>query len=126
MERLTVLQQRESVWLDADRIEALYLQLGETTAQDVVCRTLEQLAAQLDTVERCYRECRPDEMRKNSHSMIAIADRIGMSLLGYVAEDVTRCIDLRDDIALSATLARLMRIAEHSLCEIWEAADTSF
>lgn len=126
MDQLTVLQQRESVRLDADRLEALYLELGETSAEDVVCRALEELAARLGHAERCYREGRFDEMRKNSRSLIAIAEQIGMALLARVAGDVTASIDAGDHNALAATFARLLRIGERSLCEIWDAQETPF
>jgi len=118
-----VLQQRESVWLDAERLEALYLQLGETHAENVVCRALEQIAARLAEAQRCYCEARLDQMRKSSRSLIAIADQIGMALLARVAGDVTQCIDSGDQTALSATFARLLRLAEVSLCEIWMSED---
>lgn len=126
VEQPTVLQQHECVRLDADRLEALYLELGETSAEDVVCRALEELAARLGHVERFYREGRFGEMRKSSRSLIAIADQIGMALLARVAGDVTASIDAGDHNALAATFARLLRIGERSLCEIWEAQDTPF
>lgn len=123
MEQVTLLKQRESVRLDADRIEALYLQLGEANAEDVVCRALEELALRLGHAERCYRAAQLSCMRKCSRSLIAISEQIGMPLLARVADDVTQCIDTGDRNALAATFARLLRIAECSLCEIWEMQD---
>ena len=43
--------------------------------------------------------------------------------LAGVAVDVGRCADHRDQSALSATLARLMRVGRRSLTEIWDGAD---
>lgn len=117
---MTLLKQDETVRLDADRLEALYLQLGESNAEDVVCRALEELAARLSHSERCHREGRLEDMRKSTRSLIAIADQIGMQLLARVAGDVTGCIDAGDHNALAATFARLLRIGERSLCEIWD------
>ncbi|SHL47725.1 hypothetical protein SAMN05444414_11573 [Roseovarius marisflavi] len=118
-----MLKQDETVRLDADRLEALYLQLGESNAEDVVCRALEELAARLSHSERCHREGRLEDMRKSTRSLIAIADQIGMQLLARVAGDVTGCIDVGDRNALAATFARLLRIGERSLCEIWDLQD---
>jgi len=126
VDQTTLLQQHECVRHDAERLEALYLELGETSAEDVVCRALEELAARLGQAERCYREGRLNEMRKSSRSLIAIADQIGMALLAQVAGDVTGSIDAGDHNALAATFARLLRIGERSLCEVWEAQDTPF
>lgn len=112
--------------LDPYRLDALFDQLGETGAEDIVCRALEELAARLSHAERCYREGRIEDMRKSSRSLIAIADQVGMSLLARVAGDVTASIDAGDHIALAATFARLLRIGERSLCEIWDVQGTPY
>lgn len=112
--------------LNAHRIDALYLQLGESSAEDVVCRALEELAARLGHAERLYREGRISDMRKCARSLIAIADQIGMQHLVQVAGDVTGCIDAGDTNALAATFARLLRIGERSLCEIWDVPELLF
>ena len=125
VEQVTLLKQNERVQLDANRLEDLYLQLGEAGAEDVVCRALEELAARLSHTERCYRETRFHDMRKSARSLIAISEQIGMQHLARVAGDVTNCIDLGDRNALAATLARLLRIGERSLNEIWDLQDLS-
>ncbi|MEI4234591.1 hypothetical protein [Roseovarius sp. D22-M7] len=126
MNQVTLLKQEERVRLDPDRLDALFDQLGETGAEDIVCRALEELAARLSHAERCHREGRIEDMRKSSRSLIAIADQIGMSLLARVAGDVTASIDAGDHVALGATFARLLRIGERSLCEIWDVQGTSY
>lgn len=123
VEQVTRLKQREPVRLDADRIEALYHRLGESGAEDVVCRALEEVALRLAQAERCYRAALFGNMRKSSRGLIAIAEEIGMTHLARVAGDVTLCIDRGDATALAATFTRLLRIAESSLCEIWDMQD---
>ncbi len=125
MEHVTLLRQNEVVRLNPDRLEELYQQLGEAGAEDVVCRALEELAARLSHTERCFREMRHQDMRKSARSLVAISEQIGMSLLAQVALDVTFCIDAGDKIALSSTMARLLRIGERSLTEIWDLQDLS-
>ena len=120
MEFVKVLKQDESVHLDPDRLQALYDQLGEVGAEDVVCRAMEELALRMSMVERLYREDRTGEMRKAVRSLMGIADQIGMGTLCRVAGDVTGCIDAEDPVSLAATLSRLMRIGERSLTEIWD------
>ena len=46
-----------------------------------------------------------------------------MLVLARVAEDVIETIDARDLPAVSATLARLLRIGERSLTAIWDLQD---
>ena len=41
---IVTLEQTETVRLDRDRLGALYRQLGEDGAEDVVCRAIEELA----------------------------------------------------------------------------------
>ena len=118
-----MLTQDETVGLDPGRLEDLYDQLGARGAENVVCRALEELAARLAHTERCYRERRTGDMRKSARSLIAIAEQIGMWMLAQVARDVTHCIDAGDAVALGAVLARLLRIGERSLSEVWELQD---
>ena len=123
MEHYTLLKQTEHVRLDQDRLGELYVQLGESGAEDVVCRAMEELAIRLAHTERLYRQNHTDDMRKSVRSMIAIADQIGMKSLASVARDVTHCIDCGDKTALAAVLARLLRIGEGSLTAVWALQD---
>lgn len=113
----------EQVCVDQERLGALYSQLGESGAEDVVCRALEELALRMSHCDRLYRQQSWPELRKNTRSLIAIADQIGMQKLSQVAGDVTRCIDAGDPNGLAATLSRLLRIGERSLTAIWDMQD---
>tara|TARA_R110000737_G_scaffold13613_1_gene29474 strand:- start:199 stop:579 length:381 start_codon:yes stop_codon:yes gene_type:complete len=125
VEHVLVLAQQEVVRLDPDRLEALYLQLGESGAEDVVCRAMEEVAVRLSHTERLYRQDRMGDMRKSARSLVAIADQIGMNALARVSGDVTRCIDAGDPVALAATLARLLRVGERSLTAVWDLQDVT-
>lgn len=106
--------------LDPARLDELFVQLGQHAAEDVVCRALEEMAARLSHIERCYRTGNTAEMRKNARSLGAIADQLGMPAMARVARDVTNCADTADPVALAATLSRLLRLGERSLTEIWD------
>lgn len=125
MAEVTILAQDEMVRLDSEKLEALYRQLGDISAEDIVCRAMEELAVKLAQTERFYREGRGGEMRKTARMITAISEQIGMQLLARVAGDAVRCIDEGDTIALAAVLARLIRTGERSLTEIWELQDLS-
>lgn len=122
---MTLLKQNEPVHLDPDRLEELYTQLGETGAENVVCRALEELAVRLSHTARCHREGRVEDLQKSARGLIAIADQIGMHMLARVAGDAARCAASGDHVALAAVLARLLRIGERSLSEIWDLQDLS-
>ena len=117
------LMQVETVRLDQDRVESLYHQLGESGAEDVICRAIEELAVRLAHCEQLWRKDMAEDLRKSARSLIAIAEQIGMTTLARVAGDVTNAIDAQDPAALGATLCRLMRIGERSLTAVWDLQD---
>ena len=124
---MQVLQIRptEQVDVNQDQLSVLYAQLGEAGAEDVVCRAMEELALRMAQCDRFYRARELEALRKNTRSLIAIAEQIGMYALARVAQDVTVCLDANDEIAVAATLSRLIRIGERSLAAIWEPGNLS-
>ena len=117
------LRQNEMIRVDRDRLRGLYRQLGPTSAQDVLCRAIEELAVRLAHCEHLWQEERWTDMRKCARSMIAISEQIGLTTLSRVAQDVTHALDGCDLPAVGATMCRLMRIGERSLTEIWDQYD---
>ena len=125
MKQVTLLEQQEAVGLDTGQLRALHARLGQSGAEDLVCRALEDIALRLSHAGHCYREARPGELRKTAQGIGAAAEQIGLHLLARVAADVAACIGTGDRTALGATLARLLRVGERSLCEAWELQDLS-
>ncbi len=60
-------------------------------------------------------------VRMRALGLQGMADRLGLTLLAQVAGDVIALCGARDDAALAATVARLDRVGERSLCAIWDA-----
>ncbi|WP_299968871.1 hypothetical protein [uncultured Roseobacter sp.] len=114
---------KETVRVDQDRLAALYAEMGDLGAEDVVCRAMEELAHRLSLCSRLYAAGELTELRKCARSLIAIGDQIGMHMLIRVAGHVTDAIDAGDGPAIAATLARLIRIGEQSLSAIWDLQD---
>ncbi|MEP3330485.1 hypothetical protein [Sedimentitalea sp.] len=125
VDSITTLTPAETVRLDRDRLNALYVQLGEAGAEDVVCRAIEELAVRLAHCERCWRQGQIADLRKNARSLIAISEQIGMCEIARVAGDVTATIDNGDDAARAATLFRLIRLGDRSLTAVWNLRDLS-
>lgn len=123
MDQFLKIRMKETVHVDQDRLAALYAELGETDAEDVVCRAMEELALRLSHCSRLFNASNQTELRKCARSLIAIADQIGMHVLSRVAGDVISAIDSADAPATAATLARLIRIGEQSLTAIWDLQD---
>ena len=120
---VTQIRLAEPVVVDHNRLDALYSEMDPVNAEDVVCRAMEELALRMAHCDRLFRAGDLDELYKSSRSLIAIAEQIGMNVLAQVARDVMSCTVSRDQVALSATLGRLMRTGEGSLTAIWELQD---
>lgn len=125
MTSITQLNPREPIAVDRDRLGALYVELGEASAEDIVCRAMEELALRMSHCDRLYRIDDMTNLRKSARSLIAIAEQIGMGDLAIAAEAVTDCVDCNDRVALAATLTRLLRTGEGSLTAVWELQDVT-
>lgn len=115
----------EPVRLDRGRLGALYASVGEVAAEEIICRAMEELALRLALIERAYAAGELAPLAKGARGLVAIADQVGMGLLARVAADVAVCAARVDGPALGAVLARLMRISDRSLTEVWDSADLS-
>jgi|TARA_B110000908_G_scaffold162041_1_gene207013 hypothetical protein len=115
----------ETIQSDQVRLGMLYSQLGEAGAGDIISRAMEELAVRLAQCDTLWRARNLAQLRKHSRSLIAISDQIGMQRLAQVAGDVTVCLDNEDDIAIAATLSRMLRVGERSLSAIWALEDLS-
>ena len=117
------LQLDEAVRLDPDKLGTLYYQLGESGAETVVCRAMEELAVRLHELSRLLDDDEIERLGKVARSLVGIAEQIGMTKLARVAHDVAQCANSGDRPALSATLARLQRIGDRSMRAIWDLQD---
>lgn len=125
MTQISQLMQSEAANLDHDQLGTLYSQLGAIGAEDVLRRAMEELALRLSHSERLFQQSDMAELCKSTHSLIAIADQIGMSKLARVAADVCTVSEQNDRVAVAATLSRLMRVGESSLTAVWDLQDMS-
>lgn len=123
MDQVLRIKPKETVRVDHDKLGALYAELGEIAAEDVVCRAMEELALRLSHCSRLHTAGQWSELRKCVRSLIAISEQIGMRFLARVAGDVIETLDAGDAPAVAATLARLLRIGEQSLTAIWDLQD---
>jgi hypothetical protein len=124
-EKMQVQQLRptEGVAVDQDRLGALYAEVGAAEAEEALCRAMEDIAKRMTQCDSYYRAGKLKPLRGTARGLIKTADAIGMHSLSRVAGDVTDCIDRMDEVALTATLSRLIRIGERSLIAIWDLQD---
>ena len=123
MAKLARLDITEDVRFDGRRMGEIVDELGESTAESVICAALEQLANGLTATRNAAVAGDRAGNVAQAEAVARLAWQLGLVSLAGVAVDVGRCADHRDQSALSATLARLMRVGRRSLTEIWDGAD---
>ena len=120
MNGVTILPLHEDVHLDREYLREKYGKSdGASPCGRFVERT-EALARHLSELERCVSLGRVTELQHRAREIDTIAELIGLSLLSLVASDVVDCVTASNPVALAATLARMQRVGEMSLGEIWE------
>ena len=120
MVQITALSVSETVRVDTRRVGDIVSELGETTAQNVIGLALEQLATGLMATDKAIRQDDLGAAVGHADRLARLAWQIGLISLAGVAMDLGSCADRRDLASLAAVRARLMRVGNRSLTEIWE------
>ncbi len=123
MENVAVLTVDEAVRVNAQRLGDIVNELGEQAAGDVLAAALEQLATGLSDARAAAAAGDMVELVTQAESVARLAWQVGLVSLAGVAVDVGTCAERRDQTGLGATLARMMRVGNRSLTEIWDGAD---
>lgn len=120
MAQITALAVSEPVRVDGQRVGDIINEMGENAAQHVIGLALEQLATALTAVEQALRD--DDRAAASGHAerMSRLAWQIGLLSLAGVAMDLGSCIERGDEPAIAAIRARMLRVGNRSLTEIWD------
>lgn len=112
---------RERVCLDPVRIGVLYAQLGGGEVQALLDRAMTELIDTREELAAQYMAHDHDGFLRNLRRLRRIADHLGLSTLACVASDVETCVASRNEVAISATWARLVRSIDKALVGAWES-----
>ncbi len=123
MAKLAVLRHEEGVRLNPECLVALYAELGEAGAEQVMCRTMDEMNARLMEVQRFADEGDGPALRRSARLLAKVASQIGMTTFATVAADVVSASEASDHAGLAATVARLLRIGDRSLTAVWDLRD---
>ncbi len=88
---------------------------GAFDHSDVICAGLEEMSRHLKWLDDDYQSGQLDRLETRARSIVMLADQLGLRRVGQVAADVVYCIDDPDEVALAATLSRLMRLMTQAL-----------
>ncbi len=113
----------ESVGIDSDRLQELYLTLGDREADRLVAEAIEDLALNLARVGRASAAGDLKSVCDLAGRLERIGAEIGLPKLAKVAAAVRDCCGRNDEAALGAVLARLARVGDQSLSAVWDPRD---
>lgn len=116
---------KETVGLDPDQLEELFLQHGPAGADKIVNQALEDLAVGLSQLRKAVSVDRDEDAKREIRAMINIAQQLGMTKLAQIGRDALALVGNRDIAACHAVLARLNRVGEGSLIAVWDLQDMS-
>ncbi|MFV2035143.1 MAG: hypothetical protein ACC631_08555 [Halocynthiibacter sp.] len=119
------LELEEVVRLNPDRLTELYVRLGDHGAEEVICRAMEELAVLLADIQAVFAEVSPEILQKAAVGVAELAEHVGLTSLARVALDVDYCLHMGNVTAISATMARMIRIGKKSLTAVWDSRDMS-
>ena len=123
MAKIARLSVEENVNIDMHRLEEIVSELGENTAVQIIGAALEQLALALARTIDATQRGDLAQVVGNADRLSRLAWQVGLVTLAGVAVDVGSCAERRDPGALAATAARLARIGNQSLTQIWDAPE---
>lgn len=120
MTGISRLRCREAVGVDPARLLVLYEELGESEAEEVIATAMEDLAFHLSMIDEASRIGHRSHLRLALPEVATLAESVGLTALARVAEDLCDCVTQGDPVAEAAIMARLNRIAERALTEVWD------
>ncbi len=113
----------EGVVLDSDRLVYLCVSLGESVTEALVTASIGDIARGVEGLDAVEHSHGQEEYLNALSRLASVARHIGLTSFAKVVMDITECIDAGDTVALSATKARLNRIAHKSEAAILHLED---
>lgn len=115
---VSVLQCRQTANLDPSPVDHIFAVKGQTEAEELICRVLEDIAHRLDALQLAKGDHAFDEIAKPARRITQVAAQIGLTDVSRTAAHVATAAKQADGVALSATLARLERGFDIAVTEI--------
>ena len=125
MQTISILHPRDTAYFDEDTLNSLSRDLGQSVAENILCRALEDIAVRFVQIRDDYGTGNHQGLRKSVRAVLPIASQIGLPGLVHIGRDVLICIDQGDPVALAATLCRFLRWGETAMSFADMGADLS-
>lgn len=120
MSYIATLKMTEQSVVDQDELARIFVRMDPAEAEETFMGLIKSLTDHLAMAEKHLRAQNLSELADTMALVELISGRLCMPLLSQVAEDVMECCDRGDLVALGSTHARLLRVGEGALREIWD------
>ncbi|GAA6181546.1 MULTISPECIES: hypothetical protein [unclassified Shimia] len=120
MSQIAKLKMSEHAVVDQDELTRIFIRMDPKEAEETFMGLIKSLTDHLAMAGNHLRSNNISELADTMALVELISGRLCMTALAQVAEDVMECCDRNDAVALSATHARLIRVGESALREIWD------
>ncbi len=105
----------EMIFVDAGHLVDLARDRGVPRAEFIAFTALEEIAERLTAAEAAWRAGEFQRLAKIARSVVGMSGQLGMQSVAEVSGRVAEVAGDRNDAALAALVARLMRVGEGSL-----------
>jgi len=114
------LRQSERILIDADRLDALFRQMGDRAAEGFVMDMVEAISDRLIEIEKANRVAELGTVPAQAERVASLCADIGLTSLARVAGDLGESAKRGDLVAYHAVWERLVRIGDRSLEQVWD------
>ena len=120
MSHVAQLVVNEPADVDQDELARVFFRMNPEKAEETFHGLIQSLTDHLAMSDHHLQANNLPELADTMSLVELISGRLCMTTLSQVATDVIQCCECRDYVALSATQARLIRVGECALREIWD------
>jgi hypothetical protein len=106
---------QEPARLDTRRIVVLRQSLGPKRCREVVEEVVFHLTERLTRLEMSLMEGDVAEAARLASRLASLSEQVGLADFARVSRDLGMCLDAKDEVAVAAVAARLIRLGEDSL-----------
>lgn len=119
MAEISQLRFSESVNVDEDDLTRLYIKMDYRQAERLIVEAIDTLSQGLAEAEAAYGQDCDRTLMAACRKITKSSERLGLKTLATVARDARLTLHSQDRHAIHATLARMIRLGEPSLRELW-------
>ncbi|MEQ9036923.1 MAG: hypothetical protein RIE24_01035 [Silicimonas sp.] len=122
LQDVVILHPVEAVCLDTGAFQSLVLKSGAAHAMAQADDLFEEFIVCLSAVEAAWSAGEFDRLASQAAMLAVLSEDLGLAQSAAVARQAAGLIGAGDDVALSAVVARAVRVGEASLASVLEFA----